>query len=507
MSPGAPSPAGPGCADPAIPRQPAAADAGAPPGGRASRPPYRPSRRAVAAAMSIVFLAGLLAALAGAEVRSTMGGRAAVDEPQYLMSAQSLFDDANLDIDDELDAEVWRAYHDTNLPVQTQERPDGRQISPHDPLLPLLLAVPVGLGGLAAAKAALAFLAGATAAATLWVAVRRFDVGLVVATVGVGLAFASPPLAVYGQQVYPEMAAALAVVLAVGALTGPLRTPGLCWFWAAVVALPWLSVKYAPVAAALAAVALIRLLRARRPAAAVGLLAGLASAGAAYLLVHRAVWGGWTVYASGDHFQADGEFAVVGTEADYWGRAQRLAALLVDRDYGLAAWQPALLFVLPALGALCARRSRRQAPLMLPAVVLPAAAGWLVASFAALTMNGFWFPGRQVVVVLPLLVLLAVWWLDRAPAVVQALAPGVATVGVLALIALVRDGRAGEITWVGVARLRNLDEPVHHALVSLLPEYRVPGNVGLWPMHATWLAGFAVLALTGWAWARRTPRR
>ena len=62
------------------------------------------------------------------------------------------------------------------LPVQTEVLDGGRQVSPHDPLLPLLLAAPMGLGGWLAAKLALAVLAGGVAALTVWVAVRRFGV-------------------------------------------------------------------------------------------------------------------------------------------------------------------------------------------------------------------------------------------------------------------------------------------------------------------------------------------
>nr|BFE83106.1 hypothetical protein GCM10020093_057070 [Planobispora longispora] len=72
--------------------------------------------------------------------------------------------------------------------------------------------------------------------------------------------------------------------------------------------------------------------------------------GAAYLAVHRLVWGGWTVYASGDHFQASGEFGVMGFDPDFAGRAVRLVGLMADRGYGLAAWQPAWLLLLPAVG-------------------------------------------------------------------------------------------------------------------------------------------------------------
>lgn len=446
------------------------------------------------AAMVAVFVLAVLAALTGLGIRSTTGGEAAVDEPQYLLTAQSLFEDGNLDIDDELRAEVWRDYHDTNLPVQTEVLDDGRQISPHDPLLPLLLAPSVGLWGLTGAKVTMALLAGLAAAGTLWVAVRRLGVSLWLATAGVAVAFASPPLSVYSQQVYPEMPAALAAVVAVAAVTGRLRAPGLAAFAVAVVALPWLSVKYAPVAAALVLVALARLRR-RRLAAAL-LTLGLGGAGVVYLAVHRAVWGGWTVYASGDHFQTDGEFAVVGTHADYWGRSQRLAALLIDRDYGIAAWQPAWLLILPALGWFAARGRWRSGPL--PAVVLPAAAGWLVASFVALTMNGFWFPGRQLVVVLPLVLLVVLAWLQHAPDLVRAGAAVLAWFGVLAHVALLVDGHRDEATWVNVARVRDLGEPLHRGWIEALPDYRIADNAGLIWIHLSWLVLFAGVAALAW---------
>lgn len=452
--------------------------------------------------MLAVFALATLAAVAGIGVRSTLGGRAAVDEPQYLLSAESLFHDRDLDISDELAARTWRDFHDAELPVQTQPRPDGSAISPHDPLLPLLIAVPFGLGGLAAAKATVAVLAGLTAAGTLWVAVRRFRIRLPTAAGGVAIAFASPPLAVYGQQVYPEVPAALAVVAAVAALTGRMHRWGLLGVAVAIIALPWLSVKYAPVAGVLALVALGRLAWTLRWRAVLALTGVLAAAGVAYLAIHHAIWGGWTVYASGDHFSADGEFSVVGTDVNLWGRTQRLAALLIDRDYGLAAWQPGWLLILGALGALLADKARRHSPSVAATLLVPAAAGWLVATFVALTMNGYWFPGRQVVVILPLLLLLILWWLDSTPLPVRVLAGGVSLMGPLVTAALLIDGHAKELNWVGAARTRAVDEPLHRGWVEVLPEYRVPGNVGLWEVHGVWLAMFAAIAFAGWAGVR-----
>ena len=445
--------------------------------------------------MAVAALVALVAALPGIGVRSTFGGNAAVDEPQYLLTALSLYEDRDADIADELAERRWAAFHDAALPVQTEVLDGGRQVSPHDPLLALLLAVPMGLGGWVAAKAALALLAAALAALSVWVAVRRLGVGLGLATVGVSLAAASPPLAVYATQVYPELPAALVLLAGVAAATGSLRRGGVVGVGLAVVALPWLSVKYAPVAAVLAVVALTRLLRAGRRRAA-GWLAGcLAIAAVAYLLVHQAVWGGWTVYASGDHFVSTGELSVAGVAPDYFGRSLRLAGLLVDSGFGIAAWAPAWLLAVPALAAALRRRPSWLAP-----VALPLLAGWLVATFVALTMHGFWWPGRQVVVVLPLALLLVLAFVGRAGRRLRAAAGAFAGLGVLAYGWLVVDGWAGRLTWV--TGFEHVGNPAYTLWRLLLPDYR-GGGAGLWLRHVVWVA--VLIALAAWGW-RHAPR-
>ena len=183
--------------------------------------PLVPLRRS----MLLVAVVATVAAALGIGVRALETAHVAVDEEQYVVSAISLAEDGNLDITDELREERWRAFADVPPHVETTLQPDGTQISPHDPLLPLLLALPVGIGGWVGAKVALSLLAGLLAALLLWVAVRRFGVAPRTAAVGVTVAASSMPLAVYGQQLYPELAAALVTLLGVAALTGgPDRT-------------------------------------------------------------------------------------------------------------------------------------------------------------------------------------------------------------------------------------------------------------------------------------------
>jgi len=454
-----------------------------------------PSRlRGVLLAVGLVTFAWSCSAV---DARASHGGRTTADEPQYLLTAISLWEDQSLEITDELLDERYRPFHEADLPVQTAAIDDsGRMVSPHDPLLPLLLALPVGIGGWVGAKVALAALAGCLAALLVWTAVRRFEVGLGPAAVTVAAFSLTAPLTAYGSQIYPELPAALAVAGAVAALTGPLGRAGRVVLMVAVAALPWLGVKYAPVAAALALVGIVRLVRRRDRRPALVTAGALALAGLAYLVAHRAWYGGWTVYAAGDHF-VDGELSVIGFEPDRVGRSRRLVGLVLDRGFGLAAWAPAYLLAVPALAALARRRPPGSA-----ALVLPLAAGWATATWVALTMHGWWWPGRQVVVVVPCIVLVVAWW--------------VGTVAVPARRAVVALGAAGVVLWgwlVVEALQRRLTlvvdfettrDPLARAWRAVLPDYRSP-STATWVLQGLWLAVLAVAALL--AWRASSPSR
>jgi hypothetical protein len=462
---------------------------------------------------------GLLVALAGAAgswVPATHDTWTTADEPQYLLTAISLAEDGDLDIADELAAGRWRGFHALPLPEQTEPLAGGRRLSPHGPLLPLLLAAPVALGGWVGAKLATAAVAGLLAALLLWTAVRRLAVALPAATLATAAFALSPPLAVYASQLYPELPAALAVLAAVAALLpeppATAAETGAAWAAAgargrlgwratvvaggAVVALPWLAVKHVPVAAVLALVTGWRLLGAGQRRRALGLAVGLAAAGVAFLVLHRWWYGGWTPYAVGDHF-VGGELTAVGAEPDYLGRSRRLLGLLVDRSFGLAAWQPAWLLAVPALAVLARRRPPGWAVL-----ALPLAAGWLVATFLALTMHGWWFPGRQVVVVLPLVALAVAWWVGgRRPRRLALAATG--GVGVLAYAWLVVEGAAGHRTWaVDFAASTN---PLYRTWRLLLPDY-LAVTAWTWALHGAWLLTLGAVAVAASAPVRAGQR-
>jgi hypothetical protein len=210
-------------------------------------------------------------------------------------------------------------------------------------------------------------------------------------------------------------------------------------------------------------------------------------------VAHRLLYGGWTVYAAGDHFTG-GELTVMGEDPDRLGRSRRLLGLLLDRGFGLAAWMPGYLLAVPAIAVLVRCRPTGWAML-----VAPVAAGWATATWIALTMHGWWWPGRQVVVVAPCLVLAVAWWAGR----MRAVRPWVAVTGVVGavnwawLVAEVLDGRRTLI--VDFEATAN---PLYRGWRAVLPDYRSP-EVADWVLQTAWIVvlGLAV------ALALRTTRR
>lgn len=428
------------------------------------------------AALALMFAVWFAAAAAGIGIRGSHGGRTTGDEPHYLVTALSVAEDRSLDVRDEYAERAYAPFHEATLRPQAKELEDGRLVEPHDPLLPALLAVPLAAGGWIAAKLTLALLAGALGALLLWTAVARFGVALRPAALTIGVLGASLPLAAYGNQVYPELPAAL---VAVAGLTFP---P------VAAVVLPWLSVKYLGVAAVFAVIALARTRHRLVTAMAV------VTATYIYIHLHQRWYGGFTPYAAGSHFEG-GELTAVGHDPQYLGRSRRLLGLLVDRHFGLGVWQPAWLLLVPALGALLVRRPPRWAWLAAPLGV-----GWIVATWVALTMHGWWFPGRQLVVVLPFAALAIAWWAGRSGAALGA----VVVLGALGLVAhasFLAQAYLGSLTWA-VDFWRATPPWLH-----VFPDHMDPGWAD-WALTGLWALAlaYALKTATRREWGRTETR-
>lgn len=223
------------------------------------------ARIAVAIWLATAALAGLAASrLTGTPLFP------AGDEPHYLVIAQSLWRDGDLKIEDNHKRGDYREYYESDLePHYLTRGADGEIYSIHPVGLSVLMAPVYGVAGYSGVVFVLVLM-GATAAAIAW----WWTMGAVNTAGAATFAWAaiagSAPYLFNTFTVYPEIVAALAVMTA---MVTTVRTnpalPGITrWLVVGIACacLPWLSTKYLPMSAALALVALARLMAKTGPA-------------------------------------------------------------------------------------------------------------------------------------------------------------------------------------------------------------------------------------------------
>lgn len=261
------------------------------------------------------------------------------DEVEYLMLAQSLWREHDLDLadnfarGDQLEFMAGLA----EMPFGTF-RADGRPITTHSVGLPLLLALPYALGG---RPACVLLLAGLAALLTLETArLARLLTRSETAARWAWLLTAGPPIFFYAFHAYTEVPSALALVAGLRLLLAP-AGPGQAVLAALLAsALPWLHVKLIPAAAVLGVIGLLRLGGAARWAFA----ATAAACGAAYLAFYGIVYGD------------PSPLALYGSKMPKKVRraepGESLAGLFLDGSFGLLFSAPVFGLAAAALGSL-----------------------------------------------------------------------------------------------------------------------------------------------------------
>jgi hypothetical protein len=204
------------------------------------------------------------------------------DEPHYLLAAESIAFDGDLDLTNdyasrERTLRVVNTFPLSPLPHAADYDGSGRLRPLHGVGLSALLAPAVGLGGLTGARL-LMLLIAALLADQLFRLLRDlrlkrpYRLAAWVAVVGCA------PLLVFATQIYPEVPAALMVVVALRVMVRHAISPlalviGAC----AGVALFWLHVRYIPLALGVFAGLIIAAARSRAQADAVGLRGSVAA--------------------------------------------------------------------------------------------------------------------------------------------------------------------------------------------------------------------------------------
>ena len=311
------------------------------------------------------------------------------DEPHYLVMAQSLMSDGDLDLRDEFAHREYSGFFAGTLQPHTSPRsPAGRIYPIHAPGLAVLLLPAYALGGYVGARLFMSALAALTAILVHRL-VRDVSIHPSAATFAWAIVAFTPPLAFYAVALYPEVPAALATA---AFLILARRDPG--WGGALVSALvasalPWIHPRLLP----LAVVGLALTLARRCPwMARVSAATVFAASVSLLLFFFRSLYGRASLSAAyGPGFSAD-----VSPARAPWGAA----ALLLDRQFGLLAIAP--VFVLALAGGAALARWRPGDALR---AALLAGATFLTGASFSMWWGGACPPARFVVPALPALAL------------------------------------------------------------------------------------------------------
>jgi hypothetical protein len=305
-----------------------------------------------------VALALAAAVLGASGLWYVSGLRVSGDEPHYLLMAQSLWNERDLDLRDNFERQDYLEY--TPGPVAPHygtPRRDGRPFPAHSPGLPLLLAPFYAVGGRRACALLLA-LCGAFLAAEVRVVALRMGAD----PAGARLAWAAalgPPAFFYGFHVYTELPSALAIAVAWRLLTPRASLRSALGAAVAIACLPWLHLKLLLAAAVLAALGALRL----RGRALRGFGLVLAVAGGGFLSWYHYVFGRPSPFAI--YGGVPPEFS----EGSPW---RALAGLLLDRSFGLLPFAPVWLLALSGLVLLARTSDGRSLLAVLASLVGPA---------------------------------------------------------------------------------------------------------------------------------------
>ena len=342
------------------------------------------------------------------------------DEPHYLLTAESIVSDHDLDLRDEYATLAYRDWYPYVLERHGRLH-NGQANEPTGAGFALLVAPAYAVGGplavqlLLAAIAALAFVFAAALARRVvpepWASAAALACGL------------SPPALAAATAVSPELAAG-ALIAAAAVLALKVRElPRIRWVAGAALALgalPWLGLQFT-VAGLVVALAMLRWLRRRaRGFALLVEIEIILFSLVMFVTVNDQLFGGFTPAAAalpGDRLDALGA-------DDLLERGPRLVGLWLDRDYGALRWAPLVALAFYALWLLwrshrdhIARLLPERAGVEVAALLcaLVCAAQVHVATFVAPTMFGFFSPGRYLLAALPAAVALVAWGMRQAP--------------------------------------------------------------------------------------------
>ena len=324
------------------------------------------------------------------------------DEPHYLIIAQSLLRDGDLQIENNHTRGDYHDYFAPGLkPDFLRRGVNGQIYSIHAPGLPAVVAPALALFGYRGVVAFLS-LVSAGATALVWCAVWRVTHSTAASWFGWATVALTTPFTFHAFTVYPDgLGAGLVMAGMFGALWG--RELSLRWLaaiGAAAALLPWLHTRFAITACALGLVIAARQWtapdRARRilTFAAIPLLSALAW-----------FWFFYAIYGTPNPAAPYGDY----TQSAAGNIPRGLIGLLLDQQFGILPNAPVYLCAMLGFPVMARKQPRLAAEMTLIAVP------YAIATAAYfMWWGGFSSPGRFLVsILLPLAIPGGIWFADR----------------------------------------------------------------------------------------------
>ena len=415
------------------------------------------------------------------DIRATRGASITGDEPFYLLTTQSLLTDGDFDLRNQYETRSYESFfdHPDGLWQQSVPLPEGDLLSPHNPGLSVLLIPGFVFGGLVGTQVQLLIMAAATLAFAFMLADRLTGRRAMswFLTLGVGL---TATAFIYSSEIYPEFPAGLALVLSLLLVTRQ-HSFGIVDALLLAVLLTvmcWLGVKYAPLALLVSGYFLLKAERSGRIAL---LAAGVASAGF-FAWFHLHLFGSLTPYGVNVVYARWNTVDILSGHIEFGERYYRVWGLFIDRRFGIGHWAPLLLAAVPGMALLA--MAKPACRLILGLIVTQI----LIATFIAITMMGWWFPGRTLLTVLPLFVVPIVLVLSRSPLWGRISVGALGALTLATTAGLAQAGRAQEIT-IAVDPF-DMTFPAFQGLSGLFPLYT-------WWTTETWWLTFFWFAMAG----------
>lgn len=172
----------------------------------------------------------------------------------------------------------------------------------------------------------------------------------------------------------------------------------------------------------------------------IALLAVGGISGALFGWFHLLVFSGLTPYGVNVVYSEWNIVEISGGHLRFFDRYYRLWGLFVDWRFGIAHWAPILLLVVPALALMSTKAWKHRSLAAFIVIQL------LIATFVAITMMGWWFPGRTMLTIFPLFVVALALLVGHAAIGIRVVLSCLGFLTLTFATGLAQAGHAGETT-------------------------------------------------------------